>query len=165
MYSLPSESKMCEPSPRAMNSGLPPTLRNARTGELTPPGISSCARRKRSSDFDRFMLPRLTGHEVAQPEAHPDVVKTAVQILHQPFFQAQIGLLSREHVLHKIGKSRAAAGELHHAGRHCAEQKAGQEYPFGEPRAELEAGRKIPAYPAELVRHPFRYAADCGEQA
>ena len=51
MYSLPSTSKRCEPSPRAMNSGLPPTLRNARTGEFTPPGIISWARRKSASDF------------------------------------------------------------------------------------------------------------------
>src|SRR5262245_50473350 len=27
-----------------MNRGVPPTARNARTGELTPPGITRCAR-------------------------------------------------------------------------------------------------------------------------
>ncbi len=51
MYSLPSTSNRCDPSPRAMKSGCPPTLRNARTGEFTPPGIFSTARRNSSSDF------------------------------------------------------------------------------------------------------------------
>src|SRR5918995_5442728 len=44
MYEFPSTSKMREPSPRSMNSGSPPTDRNARTGLLTPPGISPTAR-------------------------------------------------------------------------------------------------------------------------
>src|SRR5579864_2888110 len=30
---------MCDPFPRTMNRGSPPTERNARTGEFTPPGI------------------------------------------------------------------------------------------------------------------------------
>src|SRR5205814_8807259 len=34
-----------------MNLGVPPTERNARTGEFTPPGIASCARLKSSSDL------------------------------------------------------------------------------------------------------------------
>src|SRR5215475_7765390 len=52
MYSLPSSSHTCEPSPRSMKMGLPPTARNARTGEFTPPGITCCARLKSSSDLD-----------------------------------------------------------------------------------------------------------------
>src|ERR1022692_3571538 len=51
MYSFPSTSNRCEPSPRAMKTGCPPTPRNARTGEFTPPGIFSTARRNSSSDF------------------------------------------------------------------------------------------------------------------
>src|SRR5208283_2056157 len=35
---------MCEPWPRTMYSGSHPTLRNARTGEFTPPGINFSAR-------------------------------------------------------------------------------------------------------------------------
>src|SRR5262245_64663427 len=35
---------MWAPSPRRTNSGSPPTLRNARTGELTPPGMRCAAR-------------------------------------------------------------------------------------------------------------------------
>src|SRR6476646_6176285 len=34
-----------------MNRGVPPTAPNARTGESTPPGITSEARAKRSSDL------------------------------------------------------------------------------------------------------------------
>ena len=45
MYSLPSTSTSVEPSPRAMKIGSRPIARIARTGEFTPPGISSSARR------------------------------------------------------------------------------------------------------------------------
>src|SRR5260221_6730666 len=34
-----------------MKRGVPPTARNARTGELTPPGMTRWARAKRSSDW------------------------------------------------------------------------------------------------------------------
>jgi hypothetical protein len=40
---------MCEPLPRTINGGSPPTERNARTGEFTPPGImlsARCCRRR-----------------------------------------------------------------------------------------------------------------------
>src|SRR5579885_3476467 len=42
-----------------MNSGPPPTLRNARTGELTPPGISFCARANSASYLRVCMHPPL----------------------------------------------------------------------------------------------------------
>src|SRR5712692_106455 len=38
-----------------MKRGCPPTLRKARTGELTPPGMISTARRKRASDREMFI--------------------------------------------------------------------------------------------------------------
>src|SRR2546427_1233285 len=38
MYSLPSTSQSFEPSARCVKNGVPPTPRNARTGEFTPPG-------------------------------------------------------------------------------------------------------------------------------
>src|SRR5512139_964176 len=44
MYRLPSASQKYGPSARAMNRGVPPTERNARTGEFTPPGMDFCAR-------------------------------------------------------------------------------------------------------------------------
>src|SRR4029077_8989681 len=43
-YSLPSASQMWAPRPRTTNGGSPPTARNARTGEFTPPGIIFSAR-------------------------------------------------------------------------------------------------------------------------
>src|SRR5215468_9116779 len=46
MYSLPSTSKIRAPLPRAMKRGVSPTDPNARTGLLTPPGISLRARSK-----------------------------------------------------------------------------------------------------------------------
>src|SRR5437016_13751077 len=39
MYSFPSTSQILAPAARATKKGSPPTFRNARTGELTPPGI------------------------------------------------------------------------------------------------------------------------------
>src|SRR5688572_28946548 len=40
---------MQEPSARVMKRGVPPTARNARTGEFTPPGITCIARANNSS--------------------------------------------------------------------------------------------------------------------
>src|SRR6266852_2812563 len=37
------------PLPRTMKGGVPPTARNARTGELTPPGMVFCARANNAS--------------------------------------------------------------------------------------------------------------------
>ncbi len=42
---------MREPFPREMKSGVPPTALNARTGLLTPPTMTFCARAKSASDF------------------------------------------------------------------------------------------------------------------
>ena len=39
-YSCPSASVRYGPCPLTMNRGVPPTARNARTGEFTPPGIT-----------------------------------------------------------------------------------------------------------------------------
>src|SRR4051812_48675465 len=44
MYWLPSASQMSGPLPRTIHGGSPPTARNARTGESTPPGITFSAR-------------------------------------------------------------------------------------------------------------------------
>ena len=42
--SLPSTSQTRAPLPRSTKKGMPPTERNARTGELTPPGMTFRAR-------------------------------------------------------------------------------------------------------------------------
>src|SRR5881394_3639401 len=52
MYSRPSASQMRLPSPRSMKRGVPPTARNARTGEFTPPGMTLRERSNRRSFFD-----------------------------------------------------------------------------------------------------------------
>src|ERR1700752_2893232 len=49
MYSFSSASQICDPLPRTINGGSPPTARKARTGEFTPPGImlsARCCRRR-----------------------------------------------------------------------------------------------------------------------
>src|SRR5215470_9713866 len=51
MYSLPSTSRTCAPLALLTKNGCPPTARNARTGEFTPPGIYFSASPKSSSDF------------------------------------------------------------------------------------------------------------------
>src|ERR1041385_9070248 len=127
-----------------MNSGLPPTLRKARTGEFTPPGMSVCARRNRSSDLDRFMLTGLARHHVTKPEAHAELVEAAVQIPHQPLLESQIRLLPGKQVLHDSGKPRTAAGELHHPRGHAAQQEAAEEDPLGKPGTALEGSREVP---------------------
>src|ERR1022692_419022 len=54
MNSFSSASQMCEPFPRTINGGSPPTEPNARTGEFTPPGImlsARCCKRRDCSTF------------------------------------------------------------------------------------------------------------------
>src|SRR4051794_18779721 len=51
MYVLPSMSVMWQPSASLMNSGVPPTALNARTGELTPPGMTCRALAKAGSEL------------------------------------------------------------------------------------------------------------------
>src|SRR5262247_3710404 len=52
MYSRPSASQMRLPAPRSMNGGVPPTARNALTGEFTPPGMTFRDRSNRRSFFE-----------------------------------------------------------------------------------------------------------------
>src|ERR1022692_3545950 len=49
-YIRPSTSVRYGPRPELMNTGVPPTAPNARTGELTPPGMTAQARPKNSPD-------------------------------------------------------------------------------------------------------------------
>src|ERR1035441_5011104 len=142
MYSFPSTSKRCDASPRAMKMGFPPTLRNARMGEFTPPGIFSTARRNNSSDFvcvmkDSSALTR-PGHDAAEPEAHRDLVKAAIQIAHQAALQSQVGLLAGEQILHHARKPGGTPGEFHHAPRYRSAEKTSQEHRSEERRVGKE---------------------------
>src|SRR5713226_718603 len=63
---------MRQPSARATKKGLPPTPRKARTGLLTPPGMTRWALSKSASELSRAAPPRsairllpLHGDEVA----------------------------------------------------------------------------------------------------
>ena len=49
-YSLPSTSVSQAPGAERMNRGVPPTALKARTGELTPPGVTASARSKSAAD-------------------------------------------------------------------------------------------------------------------
>jgi hypothetical protein len=55
MYSFPVQSVMQAPLADAIKTGVPPTARKARTGELTPPAIDWLAALKRDSEV--FMQP------------------------------------------------------------------------------------------------------------
>ena len=57
-YCLPSASVMVQPDALVTKKGSPPTPRNARTGELTPPGI-----RRRARDHRMLELVRLSCDE------------------------------------------------------------------------------------------------------
>src|SRR4051794_37555250 len=65
-YSLPSTSNRYGPWARSMNRGVPPTALNARTGELTPPGVPACARANRAAEpVVRPAVGRVVGPVVA----------------------------------------------------------------------------------------------------
>src|SRR5213592_2236143 len=53
MYPLPSTSHTCAPLALLTKNGCPPTARNARTGELTPPGMYFNASVNKVSDWVR----------------------------------------------------------------------------------------------------------------
>src|SRR5579862_2521374 len=124
-----------------MKGGFPPTPRKARTGELTPPGITCWARRKMASDLACFMLdgcdgcswPGFARHQAAESQAHGDLVQAAVEVAQQAVLQAEVGLCSGEQVLHQTAEAAAAARELHHALGDRAEQEAPQKNPLGQP--------------------------------
>src|SRR5436190_22488619 len=56
MYSSPSTSQIFAPFACVTKNGAPSTLRNARTGELTPPGISDWAREKSSDEREVIFI-------------------------------------------------------------------------------------------------------------
>src|ERR1019366_8204738 len=118
---------MREPWPLAMNGGVPPTPRKARTGELTPPGISFCARAKRLSDLRVVLANVFTGDEFVEEEVHHKLRNCAIQVLQQPALQTQIRLGSRKQILHQVAESRTAADKLDHPRRYRAEQERAQE--------------------------------------
>src|SRR5271169_241057 len=108
MYELPSTSNTREPSARAMNRGVPPTPRNARTGEFTPPGMRSWARANQASDWEVFIAllsqdrARLLGNHTIQKKIQQHFAQSAVEVSQQAALQTQIWLRSGEQVLHQV---------------------------------------------------------------
>src|SRR5690606_784154 len=74
MYSFPSTSHKRAPAPRSTKNGSPPTARNARTGELTPPGKSSSARANRSEDPGFIGLAGGSRAEVAELQLEAEIL-------------------------------------------------------------------------------------------
>src|SRR6266699_2484165 len=65
-----------------MKRGCPPTLRKARTGELTPPGMISTARRKRDSDLEMFIRPSMLAVSAAVTTAFQKRVERLTKFRH-----------------------------------------------------------------------------------
>ena len=150
MYSLPSTSNMCEPSPRAINGGDPPTPRKARTGELTPPGMSFCALWKSFSE-DRVL------HARTRPGTRRCRLAFMAISSRLPFrfsisrrFKPRYDWVPANRSCMMPANLRAAARELHHARGHAAEQKPAEEHALGEPRAEFQIAGEIAAQHAAV---------------
>ena len=84
MYTLPSASQICAPRPRLINGGVPPTERNARTGELTPPGVKQLRRAKQFLAFSFSVMNRIAlrirasgGRNVGRVENSAEITATA----------------------------------------------------------------------------------------
>src|SRR3990170_7712898 len=98
---------MRQPSALATKKGLPPTPRKARTGLLTPPGITRCALSKSASEpcadmapGSSISLPPIDGSEVAErrvPAERPRLHHAAVD--------------DREHHVGRVGIGRLAVDE------------------------------------------------------
>src|SRR5947209_8917012 len=124
-----------------MKGGVPPTLRNARTGELTPPGISVCARAKSASDLARSIPDRfLTRDHSMQEEVHDNFIQGAVEIAQQASFQPEVRLGAGEQVLHQRIEPCATPDERDHLVRNRAEQKPAHKDALGETGTELQVG-------------------------
>jgi hypothetical protein len=70
MYDRPSTSVMRDPDAERMNSGVPPTALNARTGLFTPPGMIFRARVNRRADaeatFRVYCAPRASARAASR---------------------------------------------------------------------------------------------------
>src|SRR5258708_39987836 len=137
MYSLPSTSNSREPQPLAIKGGVPPTLRNARTGELTPPGISFWAWTRSASERISFMVmgrsgtcPTIASDQLVQEEVHDDFVERAIQVLEQAALETEIRLCACKQILHEGAEAGTAPNELHHPRRYRAVQESTQKHPL-----------------------------------
>src|SRR5436190_13574698 len=109
---------MREPWPRSMNLGTPPTPRKARTGELTPPGITFWARANQASDRSDFMESFLRGDarvardHMLQEELHRDFLQRSVDVFLEAVTQAQVRLRTGKQILHQVTEAWAPPHEF-----------------------------------------------------
>src|SRR5579883_41521 len=71
MYSCPSKSVTYAPLPLFKKTGDPPTARNARTGELTPPAIMPRARANAEMERSKRTVPSVSSFTLALQERVP----------------------------------------------------------------------------------------------
>src|SRR5579884_3921217 len=148
MKRLPSTSNRCAPSPQAIKIGSPPTARNARTGELTPPGISFCAFSNRAFDLGRFM--KVSAGSPAA-DAGGDLPQGDTQLPPQPALESLVGLPAGDEVLHQIFESLAAPAKLDHARGDGIEEKPASVKNSREPCAQLQIVHHLPPQAAGVV--------------
>src|SRR6266571_865797 len=83
MYSLLSTSHTRAPCALLTKNGCPPTARNARTGELTPPGMHFNASANNASDFACEITPRRSDLPIPLRDrnaaAHPECLARHLQ--------------------------------------------------------------------------------------
>src|ERR1700731_1662248 len=91
MNSFSSASQMCDPFPRTINGGSPPTDPNALTGEFTPPGIMLSARfcRRRDCSTLREMVDGIStpAKEGAHNDHATDHYNSAAQLIRYSLFR------------------------------------------------------------------------------
>src|SRR3982074_3034200 len=121
---------MRAPSARAMKRGVPPTARNARTGELTPPGIPACARwnnwalvdTARASDFGRVvrqgLLDRLLAVLVAGRQRPEEAVRNDA-----PHAWPEAGVQAPRETLQRFADGGLQLGGSAQQGRHGGRQR------------------------------------------
>ena len=120
--------KMWDPSPRAMNGGVPPTPRKARTGEFTPPGISFWALGNAASDRDAVHIgsrPDL----IAGDQPFDETLMTLPGECHLNFLKAgfsnsRYGCVPANRSPDEQAEPGAASNEIHRAGRNRAEEES-----------------------------------------
>src|SRR3954467_7535226 len=90
MYRLPSASITLHPSPRSMKIGSRPICCIARTGELTPPGRTSTARRYSSAERASLGILPLPGRVIVGEVAQPDLLVLRGRVQGRPILAVQV---------------------------------------------------------------------------
>src|SRR5438034_7842262 len=98
MYSFPSTSQTFAPSACATKNGAPSTLRNARTGEFTPPGIRFSAAAKSCDEWEVILRSNAQcSTSNVQRSILLDVLPTLLTLLS---LSVQIDTMSRRLIVH-----------------------------------------------------------------